>query len=102
MKRKVYQSETDGYIEKEIIGRIKYIGRSFGIDGLTNGKIYDVVGIEGSMFRVIDDSEEDYLYSIITPGALDNEKLCGKWELVEDYTEDKDLEKVFISSEMSR
>lgn len=94
MKRKVYQSETDEYIEKEIIGKIKYIGISFGVDGLTDGKIYDVVGIEGSMFRVIDDSEEDYLYSIITPSALDNIKLCGKWELVEDYTENKEIEKL--------
>lgn len=94
MKRKVYQSETDKYIEKEIIGKIKYIGKSFGVDGLTNGKIYDIVGIERSMFRIIDDSEEDYLYSIITPSSLDDEKLCGKWELIEDYTADKKIQKL--------
>lgn len=94
MKRKVYQSETDEYIEKEIIGKVKYIGVSFGVDGLTNGKTYDVVGIEESMLRVIDDSEEDYLYSIITPSALDNEKLCGRWELIEDYTENQELRKI--------
>ena len=29
---------------------------------LTKGKIYDVLAIENGWYRIIDDSEEDYLY----------------------------------------
>ncbi len=39
--------------------KVKYIG-SFGIEGLTNGKIYEVIAIEGNMLRIIDDSGENY------------------------------------------
>ena len=41
--------------------RVKYIGESENLV-LTNGKIYDVVGIEKGWYRVVDDSNEDYLY----------------------------------------
>ena len=41
--------------------RVKYIGESEN-RVLTNGKIYDVVGIEKGWYRVVDDSNEDYLY----------------------------------------
>lgn len=42
--------------------KIKYIGPSFGVDSLTNGKTYEAIEEDG-MYRVIDDSGEDYLYS---------------------------------------
>lgn len=29
---------------------------------LTNGKIYDVISIEGSLYRIVDDTDEDYLF----------------------------------------
>ena len=29
--------------------KVKYIGKSFGVEGLTNGKEYEVVAIEGNM-----------------------------------------------------
>ena len=29
---------------------------------LTNGKVYDVISVEKCCYRVVDDSEEDYLY----------------------------------------
>lgn len=29
---------------------------------LTNGKIYDVISIEEGMYRIVDDSKEDYLF----------------------------------------
>ena len=67
--------------------KIKYIGKSFGTEGLTNNKVYECLGIEGDyneFVRVVDDSEEDYLYSISQPGDLDNTELNGKWEIVED------------------
>ncbi len=73
--------------------KVKYIGESFGVEGLTNGKEYEVIAIEDDMFRIIDDSGEDYLYSISRPGSLEDSSRCGKWEVVED-NENKDLEKV--------
>ena len=93
MKAKKYDIETNSYIEVEIIGKVRYIGKSFGVEGLTNGKVYNVIGIENDMLRVIDDSEEDYLYSITKPACLADTSLCGKWEIVGD-NENKDLEKV--------
>lgn len=73
--------------------KVKYIGKSFGVEGLTNGKIYECTGIEDGMLRIIDDSGEDYLYSAIEPSSLENPEFCGKWEIVED-NENKDLEKI--------
>ena len=40
--------------------KVKYIGESFGAVSLTNGKIYECLGFDNGMLRVIDDSEEDY------------------------------------------
>ena len=73
--------------------KVKYIGKSFGVEGLTVGKIYDCIGIEEGMLRIIDDSEEDYLYSAIRPSCLENPELYGKWEIIED-NEDEDLKKI--------
>jgi hypothetical protein len=52
--------------------KLKYIGKTFydGL-GLTNGKIYECLGEEGPFYRVIDDSDEDYLYSKTNPAPLD-------------------------------
>lgn len=72
--------------------KVRYIGESFGVEGLTNNKIYEVIAIEDDMLRIIDDSGEDYLYSINKPCSLEDSSKYGKWELVED-NEDKDLEK---------
>ncbi len=63
--------------------KVKYIGESFGVDSLTNGKIYECIGIEEPFLRVIDDSEEDYLYDILSPCDL-NSNASGKWEIIED------------------
>lgn len=73
--------------------KVKYIGKSFGVEGLTDGKIYECIGIENGMLRIIDDSEEDYLYSAIRPSSLENPELFGKWEIIED-NEDEDLKKI--------
>lgn len=72
---------------------IKYVGKSFGVEGLTNGKNYEVVSIEGNMIRVIDDSGEDYLYSAIKPSSLEDKEKCGKWQIVED-DENQNLKKI--------
>lgn len=73
--------------------KVRYVGKSFGIEGLTDGKVYECIGIEDGMLRIIDDSEEDYLYSAIEPADLVNNELCGKWEIVED-NENQDLKKI--------
>ncbi len=85
MSVKVYQSETDGYIEVASVGKLKYIGESFGVDSLTNGRTYDVIEVfEDNLVRVVDDSDEDYLYSISNPAPLDGSSEGGKWEVIED------------------
>ena len=76
--------------------KVRYIGKSFGVESLTNGKIYECIGIEDGMLRIIDDSGEDYLYSAIKPSSLENMDLYGKWEIVED-NKNKDLEKLINS-----
>lgn len=87
MKVKVYQSENDEYTEMESIGKIKYVGESFGIDGLTDGKTYDVLEVlKDDLIRVIDDSGEDYLYSISNPRPIDGSSKGGKWLIVKDYS----------------
>lgn len=62
--------------------KLRYIGESFGVDELTNRKIYDAMD-EGDFYRVIDDSEEDYLYSKVNPAPLDGSSPGGRWEIVE-------------------
>lgn len=41
--------------------RVKYTGKSD--VSLTNGKLYEVMAIEMSWYRIIDDTGEDYLFS---------------------------------------
>ena len=67
--------------------KIKYIGESFGAVSLTNGKIYEAekgIGAEEGFYRVIDDSGEDYLYSMSNPAPLDGSGPGGRWEIIED------------------
>ncbi len=68
-----------------MLGKIKYVGKSFGAVSLTNGKVYDCVAVEYPFFRVIDDSGEDYLYLIDNPCSLENpEEERGKWVIIDD------------------
>ena len=62
--------------------KLKYVGVSFGVDSLTNGKIYEATD-EGDFYRVIDDSGEDYLYSKFRPAPLDGSSPGGRWEIIE-------------------
>ena len=76
--------------------KIRYVGESFGVDSLTNNKVYECLCFEEGMLRVIDDSGEDYLYSIVNPRPLDGSSKGGKWEVVED-DENKTLSGLFNS-----
>lgn len=85
MKVKVFDSENDTYIEKEIIGKVKYVGESFGVDSLTDSNIYNVLEvIDDDLIRIVDDSGEDYLYPIRNPRPLDGSSKGGRWEVVKD------------------
>ena len=85
---KVYQSETNNYIEMKPLGKVRYVGESFGVDSLTDGEVYAVIEVDKKFgdLRIVDDSAEDYLYSIDTPAPLDGSSKGGKWEIVEDFT----------------
>lgn len=41
--------------------KVKYINETD--ISLTNGKIYDVIAIEKGWYRIVDDTDEDYLFS---------------------------------------
>ena len=58
--------------------KIKFVGKSFGVEGLTNGKTYDEKVENEMMYRVVDDSGEDYLYSRTDPGPLDGSSPTSK------------------------
>lgn len=90
MKIKVYQSKDNSYVEMISLGKLKYIGESFGLDSLTNGKIYDFVDIypNDDLIKIVDDSEEDYMYQISNPKPLDGSSKGGKWEIVEIYNDE--------------
>lgn len=63
--------------------KLRYIGPSFGVDSLTDDEIYEAVE-ENGMYRVTDDSGEDYLYSMTNPAPLDGSSPGGRWEVIED------------------
>lgn len=67
--------------------KARYIGESFGVDSLINGKIYTILGEDHDMYRVIDDSGEDYLYSKENPAPLDGSSKGGRWEIIEEWWE---------------
>lgn len=66
--------------------KVRFVGDTFGggATGLTNGKIYDCIGVEFDLLRIIDDEGEDYLYSSKSPGPINGSSASGKWEVVED------------------
>lgn len=64
--------------------KVKYVGESFGVDGLTNEEIYECLGEDNGMLRIINDSGEDYLYSISNPRPRDGSSKGGHWEIIED------------------
>jgi len=73
--------------------KLRYLVPSFGVDSLTDGKIYECLGLDAGLLRIVDDSDEDYLYSVI-PGPMWDESIRGRWEVVED-DEEGTLAKLF-------
>lgn len=64
--------------------KVRYKGVPFGALGLRDNTVYECLGVEYGLLRIIDESEEDYLYSAINPRPLDGSSQGGKWEIVED------------------
>lgn len=66
--------------------KVKYIGKSFGVDSLTNGKIYEVLDYEEDIgaLRIVDDSDEDYLYHPTSPKPNGAKEAYGHFEIIED------------------
>lgn len=81
---KVYQSEYNKKIPLEYIGRVKYVGKTFGVDSLTNDKIYNVVYDKNRTIKIVDDSNEDYYYDLINPSPIDGSSDGGKFYIIED------------------
>jgi len=73
--------------------KLRYLGPSFGVDSLTDGKFYECLGLDAGLLRIVDDSDEDYLYSVV-PGPMWDESIRGRWEVVED-DENGTLTKLF-------
>ena len=40
--------------------KVKYIGTSD--VSLTHGKVYDVIAVESGWYRIVDDTEDDYMF----------------------------------------
>lgn len=80
----VFQCELNKTIPLEYIGSVKYIGESFGVDSLTNGYEYNIVKDGNGDIKVVDDSEEDYLYDLINPRPIDNSSPGGKFYYIDD------------------
>lgn len=64
--------------------KLKYIGESFGVDELTDGKTYIATVSDVGYYRVFDDSGEDYMYFRDNPRPLDGSSKGGRWEIIED------------------
>lgn len=79
----VYQSELNKEIPLEYIGKVIYIGASGGYGSLTNNVKYDIVKDDFGDLKVVDDSEEDYLYNLNNPRNFENEN-DGKFYFLDD------------------
>ncbi|MDY3922737.1 MAG: hypothetical protein SOZ22_00105 [Ezakiella sp.] len=80
----VYQSELNKEIPLEYIGKVIYIGASGGYGSLTNKTKYNIVKDDMGDIKVVDDSEEDYLYDLMNPRPTDNSSSGGKFYYIDD------------------
>ena len=82
--------------------KVKYIGQDIGVDGLRNGNVYDVIGVDNltGYLLIIDESGEDYLYHPKNPKPIASTYHPGGiFEIVED-NELNDLKKaIYCQSE---
>lgn len=87
-------------MNKDVWYKLKYIGDSFGVDELTNRKVYCAIEDGDDMYRVVDDSDEDYLYDKVNPRPTDDSSKGGKWEIIETISYKELDKKLKYSSEI--
>ncbi len=80
----VFQCQINKTIPLEYVGKVKYIGETFGVDGLTNNREYNIVRYKDGNIKVVDDSNEDYIYSIINPRPADGSSKGGTFYIIDD------------------
>lgn len=66
--------------------KVKYHGPDIGADGLRDNGIYTVLEVDEftGMLRIVDESDEDYLYSPKRPQAIASFYRGGYFEIIED------------------
>lgn len=66
--------------------KVRYIGPNIGIDGLFDGKVYEVCEIDPltGYLSIVDESGELYLYHPKRPQAIAGTYRGGHFEVVED------------------
>lgn len=84
----VFQCELNKTIPLEYVGKVKYIGESFGVDSLTNNGEYNIVRDKDGNIKVVDDSDEDYIYSLINPRPADGNSKGGSFYIIDDPYEE--------------
>ncbi len=80
----VFQCELNKKIPLEYVGEVIYIGESFGVDGLTDNKKYLIVKDKNQSLKVVDDSEEDYIYDLKDPKPMSGGSKGGKFYYTDD------------------
>lgn len=86
--------ETGLYETVDLIGRVKFVGESGNAD-LTHNKIYNVIGIRNNMLKLIDDTEDYYLY-LPQDGTLILEKKAtgAGFIIIDDFTKTKEIKSI--------
>lgn len=83
--------------------KLRYVGKSFGPFGLTNGRVYIATIGDSDYYRVFDDEGEDYMYFRDNPRPPDGSSPGGRWEFVEGMTDrEKVLDEAFKGAEGAR
>lgn len=65
----VYQSEFDKEKPLEYVGKVKYIGPDDLLYFVNNGE-YNIVFDKNNTLKVVDETEEDYMYILSEPNNL--------------------------------
>lgn len=75
--------------------KVRYVGPAKGVLSLTDGKVYECLGVEDGFLRVVDDEgysywekepdeKEGYLYAPVGVVVQEDGSRAGRFEIVED------------------
>ena len=68
----------------KIIGKVRYVGPTTECQQLIDNKVYDVIRVSSSYFKIIDNDGEETYFPISRPCELLNPTIYGKWEVIDD------------------